>query len=160
MNDKNQNNVCENTTNGTSDEIRKDIAKCRRKVNTVDSFVKGCIILNIFTISMNSYPLIKKLQETLINKDFTILSLMILSVFSIVSLLIPVIEELEYKKLVKDFKSTDQPEEIQKEFENKIEKFYNKYEPWYKMQKITSHIIKGLAIGFLIYFCVTLGPKI
>ncbi len=162
MDNKYQNNNCDETNklyNGMPDQVKKDIERLTLRVSKFDNLIKVCVFLNLFTISINSYPLLKKLQETLMNKDFTILSLMILSIFSIISLLIPVIEEFEYRKLVKDFKLDDESEEYQKEFENKIEKFYNKYEPWYKMQKITSHIIKGLAIGFLIYFCVTLGPK-
>lgn len=163
MNNKEQDNMCNKVNNEItdeiSDEIKREIEKQKQKANTIDSFVKGCIILNIFTISMNFQPILKDLQESLINKDFTIISLLILSIFSIISLILPAIEEFNYKKLTKDFAFNEESEKIQEEKENKIEEFYNKYNSWYKVQELASNVLKGIAIGFLLYFCATLGPK-
>lgn len=163
MNNKEQDNMCNKVnneiTNEISNEIKREVEKQKQKANTINSFVKGCIILNIFTITMNFQPMLKNLQESLINKDFTIISLLILSIFSIISLILPAIEEFNYKKLTKDFAFNEESEEIQKEKEKKIEEFYNKYNFWYKAQELASNVLKGISIGFLIYYCVTLGTK-
>lgn len=159
MNNIDQNNVCDNTTREAFDKAKKEIEECRRKIYMRNSFVKGCIVLNIFTILINLYPITKKLQESLVNKDFTIISLIVLSVFSFVSLVIPLLEELDYRKLLKYVTFGEESEDDRIKKEKKIEEFYNKYNSWYKIQELSSNVLKVIAIGFLVYFLGTHGIK-
>lgn len=158
-----KNEIKNNTDLKTIDENAKRINGTIESLigicKPIDNFIKVTIVINIFTIIVNTTKLFKDLPTTLANKDFTVIMLVILGVFGVIITSISILEEIEYQKLIKDFVYIGESEEYYKEFECKVEIFYTKYEYFYKVQKVVSDIIKGLSIGFLIYFCITLGPK-
>lgn len=159
MKNEKENNTNIKTMDEKAERINGTIESLIEIYKPTDNFVKIAITLNIFTIIINTTKLSKDLPTTLVNKDFTVIMLVILGVFGIIITSISILEEMEYQKLIKDFKYVGESEDYYKEFEEQVLKFYNKYEYFYKIQKVVSDIIKGLSIGFLLYFCATVGPK-
>lgn len=154
-----KNNIDLKTIDENAKRINGTIESLIEICKPIDNFIKVTIVINIFTIIVNTTKLFKDLPTTLANKDFTVIMLVILGVFGVIITSISILEEIEYQKLIKDFKYVGESEDYYKEFEEQVLKFYNKYEYFYKIQKVVSDIIKGLSIGFLLYFCATLGPK-
>lgn len=159
MKNEKENNTNIKTMDEKAERINGTIESLIEIYKPTDNFVKIAITLNIFTIIINTTKLSKDLPTTLVNKDFTVIMLVILGVFGVIITSISILEEMEYQKLIKDFKYVGESEDYYKEFEEQVLKFYNKYEYFYKIQKVVSDIIKGLSIGFLLYFCATVGPK-
>lgn len=160
MKNEKENNTNIKTMDEKAERINGTIESLIEIYKPTDNFVKIAITLNIFTIIINTTKLSKDLPTTLVNKDFTVIMLVILGVFGVIITSISILEEMEYQKLIKDFKYVGESEDYYKEFEEQVLKFYNKYEYFYKIQKVVSDIIKGLSIGFLLYFCATVGPKL
>ena len=160
MKNEKENNTNIKTMDEKAERINGTIESLIEIYKPTDNFVKIAITLNIFTIIINTIKLSKDLPTTLVNKDFTVIMLVILGVFGVIITSISILEEMEYQKLIKDFKYVGESEDYYKEFEEQVLKFYNKYEYFYKIQKVVSDIIKGLSIGFLLYFCATVGPKL
>lgn len=160
MKNEKENNTNIKTIDEKAERINGTIESLIEIYKPTDNFVKIAITLNIFTIIINTTKLSKDLPTTLVNKDFTVIMLVILGVFGVIITSISILEEMEYQKLIKDFKYVGESEDYYKEFEEQVLKFYNKYEYFYKIQKVVSDIIKGLSIGFLLYFCATVGPKL
>lgn len=147
-----------NTPNEMENKAVEKIQEIRGPENFMMRIVKGCIILNIFSIGMN-FPRILKITPELVNKqNFTSIILMILVGFGLISLIIPILEEFEYNKLTKEFSFSEYSIEEIELIENKYEKFFNKYQIFYKIQKQLSNILKGIAIALLLYYCTKLGP--
>ena len=160
MKNEKENNTNIKTMDEKAERINGTIESLIEIYKPTDNFVKIAITLNIFTIIINTTKLSKDLPTTLVKKDFTVIMLVILGVFGVIITSISILEEMEYQKLIKDFKYVGESEDYYKEFEEQVLKFYNKYEYFYKIQKVVSDIIKGLSIGFLLYFCATVGPKL